>query len=174
MGDRDNFAGGFLVGAILGGILGGVLGATLSQRQSARLAADPGDDRLPKDRLPKDRLPKDRLPKGNGQRPEQPLADGEGARLNGDRPRRWIRRTPEAGSPPVASEARIEEARRNLEQKIAQLNSAIDDARQKLGEASAPQVSSAPQAYGQEQPEMPEAASPQAVSPSPDLPGAAS
>lgn len=42
----------------------------------------------------------------------------------------------DAGAAPFSSEERIEEARHSLEAKIAQLNQAIDEARQQLSETS--------------------------------------
>lgn len=46
--------------------------------------------------------------------------------------RRTLKRPPEKGTPPPSPQ-NIEAARRGLEDKIAQLNEAIDDVRQKLG-----------------------------------------
>lgn len=115
MSDRDNFAGGFIAGAILGGILGGVLGATLTARQGQNQVQGQGEP-------------------------------GQGA-VSPPRRRRWIARrsTPEQAAPSqITSEARIEEARRSLEDKIAQLNVAIDDARQQLNEPSTPDFTPEP------------------------------
>jgi hypothetical protein len=114
MSDRDHFAGGFIAGAVLGGLLGGIVGASLSQRQAsaARRALRNGISKV----------------RATGQERDEPVA------INGHSPRRWMARTSEQPQP-VAPEARIEEARRNLENKIAQLNTAIDDARQQLSEA---------------------------------------
>lgn len=115
MSDRDHFAGGFIAGAVLGGLLGGIVGANLSQRQAsaARRALRNGISKV----------------RATGrQERDEPVA------ANGHSPRRWMARTSEQPQP-IAPEARIEEARRNLENKIAQLNTAIDDARQQLSEA---------------------------------------
>ncbi len=112
MSDRDNFAGGFITGAVLGGLLGGIVGASLSRRQAsaARRALRNG--------ISKVRATSREL---------ESRANG-----NGHAVRRWVRTPVETH--PVAPEARIEEARRNLENKIAQLNIAIDDARQQLSD----------------------------------------
>lgn len=114
MSDRDNFAGGFIAGAVLGGLLGGIVGASLSRRQAsaARRALRNG---ISKVRATSRELESH----SNG---------------NGNAPRRWVRTPVETH--PVAPEARIEEARRNLENKIAQLNIAIDDARQQLSDTA--------------------------------------
>jgi hypothetical protein len=114
MSDRDSFAGGFIAGAVLGGLLGGIVGASLSQRQAsaARRALRNGISKV----------------KATGRELDERVA------ANGNSPRRWVTRGPEP-TQPVAPEARIEEARRNLENKIAQLNIAIDDARQQLSDA---------------------------------------
>jgi len=125
MSDRDNFAGGFITGAVLGGLLGGIVGASLSRRQAsaARRALRNGISKV----RAANRELEDRTSDGNG------AGRGNG-RGNGGR--RWISRATEAKTQPVAPEARIEEARRNLENKIAQLNIAIDDARQQLNETA--------------------------------------
>ncbi len=113
MSDRDNFAGGFVTGAVLGGLLGGIVGASLSRRQAsaARRALRNG--------ISKVRATSREL---------ESRANGNGRTV-----RRWGGRTP-VETHPVAPEARIEESRRNLENKIAQLNIAIDDARQQLSD----------------------------------------
>ena len=116
MSDRDNFAGGFVTGAVLGGILGGIVGASLSRRQAsaARRALRKGISKV----------------RATSRELENRAANGNGSR-------RWIARPP-METHPVAPEARIEEARRNLENKIAQLNIAIDDARQQLSDTAPP------------------------------------
>ena len=118
MSDRDNFAGGFVAGAVLGGLLGGIVGASLSRRQAsaARRAL--------------------RTSIGKMQAANRELnsrSNGNGRSHSSDR--RWMDSPVE--TQPVAPEARIEEARRNLEHKIAQLNIAIDDARQQLSDTAA-------------------------------------
>ncbi len=114
MSDRDNFAGGFIAGAVLGGLLGGIVGASLSRRQAsaARRALRNG--------ISKVRATSREL---------ESRANG-----NGNAVRRWVRTPTETH--PVAPEARIEESRRNLENKIAQLNIAIDDARHQLSDTA--------------------------------------
>jgi len=131
MSDRDNFAGGFITGAVLGGLLGGIVGASLSRRQAsaARRALRNG---ISKVRATSREL-ENRASDSNGAGRGNGAGQGNG-RGNGGR--RWISRAAEAKTQPVAPEARIEEARRNLENKIAQLNIAIDDARQQLNETA--------------------------------------
>ncbi len=122
MSDRDNFAGGFITGAVLGGLLGGIVGASLSRRQAsaARRALRKGISKV----------------RATSRELDNRMA------TNGNRPNRWTSRAP-VETHPVAPEARIEESRRNLEHKIAQLNIAIDDARQQLGE-TAPVINNSP------------------------------
>ena len=63
------------------------------------------------------------------------------------RRRRWM--ASRSGSTPVGSEERIEEARTSLEDKIAQLNAAIDEARLQLSETEPLQRSSVNSRPGQ-------------------------
>ncbi len=104
MSQRDNFGSGFWVGAFVGGTIGGVIGAIVASRYRKEIPADP----------------------------ETPLPV-EGEENRDDRGGEW---------PPLRqslyrrrmSEARMENARRSLEGKIAQLNNAIDDVRQQFEE----------------------------------------
>lgn len=113
MSNGDNFAGGFVVGALLGGVLGGVLGATLVARSGQ------GPDRGKK----------------NAARKDGDIAKTDAKSEPRRRGRRWMSGN-DAGEAPFSSEERIEEARHSLEAKIAQLNQAIDEARQQLSETS--------------------------------------
>jgi hypothetical protein len=102
MSQQDNFSGGFLIGAILGGIAGGVLGAMLANRRQDGL--DEG------------------LPLADG----QPKAQRRPLRVAGQSA------APSAGQSADAPSSDIEAARHSLEDKIAQLNDAIDDVRHQL------------------------------------------
>lgn len=129
MSDQDNFAGGFVAGVILGGVLGGALGGVLGVILAERSRPAPGNQL-------------DADPHGNSDPAEQ-------------RPRRrWVSRRLVLDPPSVSqltSEARLEEARRSLEDKIAQLNTAIDDARQQLNDP--PGRESSPQSVASEPPQ---------------------
>ena len=102
MSQRDNFTKGFLVGALVGGAVGGLLGAIVTSRYGQ-------PSPLREDDLDEDTTGED----PNTSSPGSP-----------NRRRSLYRRR--------MDEARLENARRSLEGKIAQLNEAIDDVRQQF------------------------------------------
>ena len=103
MSQQDNFVGGFLLGAIVGGAVGGVVGVLVTSRLSQT-------------------EPSDAIAKLDSKRLDSKRLDGK--RLDGKDKKRQIKATTEQG---------MEVARRGLEDKIAQLNEAIDDVQQQLG-----------------------------------------
>ena len=111
MSQRNNFTRGFLFGAFIGGTVGGIIGAIVASRSAQNRAVDfEAESPLPANK------------------------DETSERLSGDRqadlpPRQSLYRR-------RMSEARMENARRSLEGKIAQLNDAIDDVRQQFEEPS--------------------------------------
>lgn len=102
MSNRDGFAGGLIVGAIVGGIAGTLLGITLAKRQEEEF---------------------DELPEGEN------VPDGRS--LPADRPPSRKKIAPAAARGSTRGST-IEQARQGLEDKIAQLNTAIDDVRRQL------------------------------------------
>lgn len=105
MSQKDNFAGGFFLGAVLGGVVGGILGATLAQRQAQSSGAASAVGRT------------------RGQRRRWSVLSGQGTEPA----------TPNDTT--ESAEVRIEAARRTLENKIAQLNAAIDEVRHQIEDA---------------------------------------
>jgi hypothetical protein len=105
MSQQDDFAGGFLLGTLVGGVVGGVIGALVASGKLSELVSSD----------------------------EQPLnADS----IEGTTKPKKRSRNAASGSLLKAQNGQqvdIEAARRGLEDKIAQLNDAIDDVRQKLG-----------------------------------------
>lgn len=102
MSQQDNFSSGFILGAIIGGLAGGVLGAVLTQRAAGKDEAETSSNRS---------------------KPEDPETKG----INRSR-----KRALRVASDAVSTEQTIELARQSLEEKIAQLNDAIDGVQQQL------------------------------------------
>lgn len=99
----------FASGFITGAVLGGILGGVLGATLVSR--------------------------SGQGKDSEKETATNG----NGRKGRRWIRASQNrdlSTTTPFSSEERIEEARNSLEDKIAQLNMAIDEARQQLNDTA--------------------------------------
>lgn len=107
MNQQDNFSSGFLLGSMVGGILGGVVGALLVSRWNLDALSQLSDAE-----------PVPRRSRGK----EDPEA----------LPRKPSRR--KLHSP---DKYRMEAARQGLDEKIAQLNEAIDDVRLQLGHVNA-------------------------------------
>lgn len=108
MSQQDDFASGFLLGTFVGGVVGGVLGALIASGKLSELVSSD----------------------------EQSLnADPMEGRAGDNKLKKRSRSTASSSllKPQNGQPVDIEAARRGLEDKIAQLNEAIDDVRQKLG-----------------------------------------
>lgn len=105
MSQQDNFSSGFILGTIIGGLAGGVLGAVLAHRSTGKAE----------------------LEGSSSSSSNLSQTDDETTK-----PPRSRKRALRVATDTVSTEQTIELARQSLEEKIAQLNQAIDGVQQQL------------------------------------------
>lgn len=105
MSQQDNFSSGFILGTIIGGLAGGVLGAVLAHRSTGKAE----------------------LEGASSSSSNLSQTDDETTK-----PPRSRKRALRVATDTVSTEQTIELARQSLEEKIAQLNQAIDGVQQQL------------------------------------------
>jgi hypothetical protein len=101
---QDNFSGGFLLGTLVGGLVGGLLGAAMASGRLSEFL----EEEEPTDAAAQNGS---RRLNGHAKATDSKLRNGKSRQPEGD----------------------MENARRSLEDKIAQLNDTIDDVRRQLG-----------------------------------------